>query len=80
MHLPGQQLQICTALPKSRNCLSLWERWQRISADGEGKPLSQKILPTAYKLFTRSSLYSGSIGSRLLMTTPPLAAAPVEWI
>ena len=42
--------------------------------------LNQNTLPTAYKHFTRSSRYSGSLGSRLLMTTPPLAAAPVEWI
>ena len=48
--------------------------------DGEGELLYQNTLPTAYRLLTRSSRYSGSAGSRLLMTTPPLADAPVEWI
>ena len=42
--------------------------------------LNQNTLPTAYRHFTRSSRYSGSSVSRLLMTTPPLTAAPVEWI
>ena len=48
--------------------------------DGEGELLYQNTLPTAYRLLTRSSRYSGSAGSRLLMTTPPLADAPVEWM
>ena len=60
MHLTDEQLLIYNAFSESRNCLSLWERWQCASIDGEGEDPNNKkhlqpMLAAGVLLFIRKS-------------------------